>query len=46
MDNAEVIESIQSKYESFLPYLNERTRRVWAAMEATGLVQKQVTVLS
>jgi transposase len=37
MVNAEVIESIQSKYESFLPYLNERTRRVWAAMEATTL---------
>jgi transposase len=33
----EVIETLQSKYESFLPYLNERTRRVWAAIEATAL---------
>jgi hypothetical protein len=37
MFDADVIETVQSKYESFLPYLNERTRRVWAAMEATAL---------
>ena len=33
----EVIATLQSKYESFLPYLNERTRRVWAALEARAL---------
>lgn len=36
MFDAEVIETVQDKYETFLPYLNERTRRVWAAMEATA----------
>lgn len=33
----EVIATIQKKYESFLPYMNERTRRIWAAIEATAL---------
>jgi hypothetical protein len=37
MFDVEVLEAIQSKYETFLPYLNERTRRVWAAMEARAL---------
>ncbi len=37
MFNVEAIEAIQRKYESFLPYLNERTRRVWAGMEAKEL---------
>lgn len=37
MFDAEVIETLQGKYESFLPYLNERTRRVWAAIEAEAL---------
>lgn len=37
MFDTEVIETVRSKYESFLPYLNERTRRVWAAIEATTL---------
>lgn len=33
----DVIATLQHKYESFLPYLNERTRRVWAAVEANAL---------
>jgi len=37
MFDVEVLEAIQSKYRMFLPYLNERTRRVWAAMEAHEL---------
>lgn len=37
MFDADVIKNIQNKYESFLPYLNERTRRIWAAIEATTL---------
>jgi len=37
MFDVEVLEAIQNKYEMFLPYLNERTRRVWAAMEACEL---------
>lgn len=37
MFDADVIKKIQNKYESFLPYLNERTRRIWAAIEATTL---------
>jgi hypothetical protein len=37
MFDVEVLQEIQRKYETFLPYLNERTRRVWAAMEARAL---------
>ena len=37
MFDADVIKNIQNKYESFVPYLNERTRRIWAAIEATTL---------
>ena len=37
MFNAEVIETIQKKYKTFLPYLDERTRRIWAAIEANAL---------
>ena len=37
MFDADVIKNIQNKYKSFLPYLNERTRRIWAAIEATTL---------
>jgi hypothetical protein len=37
MFDVEVLEAIQNKYEMLLLYLNERTRRVWAAMEAREL---------
>jgi hypothetical protein len=46
MYDAEVFETIQSKYESFLPYLNERTRRVWAAIEANALGYGGVTAVA
>jgi Rhodopirellula transposase DDE domain len=46
MFNVEVIEAIQSKYASFLPYLNERTRRVWAAMEAKAMGNGGVSVVA
>jgi hypothetical protein len=32
-----ILESIQDKYDSLLPYLNEKTRRIWAAIEARSL---------
>ena len=37
MSDEQVIESIQEKYDSLKPYLNEKTRRIWAAIEARGL---------
>jgi hypothetical protein len=46
MYDAEVFETIQTKYESFLPYLNERTRRVWAAIEANALGYGGVTAVA
>jgi hypothetical protein len=46
MFNVEVIEAIQSKYTSFLPYLNERTRRAWAAMEAIAMGNGGVSVVA
>lgn len=37
MISTEVIETIQQKYKAFLPYMDERTRRIWAAVEARVL---------
>lgn len=37
MSDNQVVESIQDKYDSLLPYLNEKTRRIWAAIEARSL---------
>jgi hypothetical protein len=37
MSEHQVIEKIQNKYEKLLPYLNEKTRRIWAATEAISL---------
>ena len=37
MSEYQVIEKIQNKYEKLLPYLNEKTRRIWAATEAQSL---------
>jgi hypothetical protein len=34
MSNEQVVESIQEKYGSLKPYLNKKTRRIWAAIEA------------
>jgi len=33
-----------TKYEAFAPYLNEQTRRVWAAIESTDLGQGNYAV--
>ena len=33
----ERVEAIKTKYECFSPYLNERTRRIWAAIEASAI---------
>ena len=37
MISAEVIETIQEKYDTFVPYMDERTCRIWAAIEARAL---------
>jgi biotin operon repressor len=37
MAGNEVVKSIQDKYEELCPYLNEKTRRIWAAIEAQSL---------
>jgi hypothetical protein len=37
MSGNEGIKSIQDKYERLSPYLNEKTRRIWAAIEAQSL---------
>jgi transposase len=37
MRNSKIVEQIRSKYEAFSPYLNEKTRRIWAAIESTTL---------
>ena len=46
MFNTEIIEVIQSKYASFAPYLNERTRRIWAGIEAKALGYGGVSAVS
>ena len=43
---AEVVEQIRVKYETFAPYLNEQTRRVWAAIEARSLGHGGISALS
>jgi hypothetical protein len=37
MSNNQIIEKIKDKYEKLSPYLNEKTRRIWAAVEARSL---------
>ncbi|MBH8575802.1 ISAzo13 family transposase, partial [Nostocaceae cyanobacterium CENA369] len=37
MSNNQEIKSIQGKYDLLSPYLNEKTRRIWAAIEAQSL---------
>lgn len=46
MIGAAVIEQIRIKYEAFAPYLNEQTRRVWAAIEARSLGYGGISALS
>lgn len=37
MVNLEAVKTIKEKYDSLSPYLNEKTRRIWAALEARSL---------
>lgn len=46
MSNNQQVQSIQDKYEKLLPYLNEKTRRIWAATEAQSLGWGGVTVVA
>lgn len=46
MIGVEVVEQIRLKYEAFTPYLNEQTRRVWAAIEARSLGHGGVSAVS
>ena len=46
MSNNQQVKSIQDKYEKLLPYLNEKTRRIWAATEAQSLGWGGVTVVA
>ncbi len=43
---AEVVEQIRVKYDAFAPYLNEQTRRVWAAIEARSLGHGGISAVS
>lgn len=46
MYNIDIIERIASKYQEFLPYLNERTRRVWSGIEARALGHGGIAAVS
>ncbi len=46
MYTIDVIERIESKYEEFLPFLNERTRRVWTGIEARALGHRAIAAVS
>lgn len=46
MIGAEVVEQIRLKYEALTPYLNEQTRRVWAATEARSLGHGGISAVS
>jgi transposase len=37
MKNFDLIHQIRKKYQALLPYLNEKTRRIWAAAESLSL---------
>jgi transposase len=46
MSNFTLIKKIRSKYAAFSPYLNEKTRRIWAAMEAESLGEGGISQVS
>ena len=46
MSKAGIVEAIKTKYECFSPYLNEKTRRIWAAIEAQALGRGGVSQVS
>ena len=37
MISAQVVERVRRKYQLICPYLNEKSRRVWGAIEAQAL---------
>jgi transposase len=46
MKNRDVVKKIKKKFDLASPHLNERTRRIWAAIEARTLGRGGVTILS
>ena len=46
MSKASIVEAIRTKYECFSPYLNEKTRRIWTAIEAQALGRGGVSQVS
>lgn len=46
MRNFQAIEQIRLKYQSLLPYLNEKTRRIWAAVESLTVGRGGVSQVS
>jgi transposase len=46
MSKSEIIQQIRTKYVAFSPYLNERTRRIWAAVETQGLSRGGISQVS
>jgi hypothetical protein len=46
MSKAEIVEVIKTKYECFSPYLNEKTRRIWASIEAQALGRGGVSLVA
>lgn len=41
-----IIESLRTKFESLMPYMDEKLRRLWAASEAATLGKKGVKIVS
>ena len=46
MDKQQEISCIRQKYELLSPYLNERSRRMWASVEASLIGRHGVTIVS
>jgi len=46
MPDKQTVKSIRDKYDSLSPYLNEKTRRIWAAIEAQSLGWGGVTTVA
>jgi transposase len=46
MRNSKIVQQIRSKYQSLLPYLNEKTRRIWAAIESLAIGRSGVSQVS
>ena len=46
MSDNSVVKTIQDKYELLWPYLNEKTRRIWAAIEAQSLGWGGITLVA